>query len=215
MSTKINVGCGMTPIQGWENFDNSWSIRLANKPVTIFLLKVLGIIKQPQFRYIEFARKSNICWVDASRHLPFSNDFVDVLYSSHMLEHLERKKAISFLNEAKRVLKPGGIIRIVVPDLRLFIENYIEEKDADKFIAKLSMNMDMPASIIDKLKYIFVGNRKHQWNYDMDSLSKLLKTCGFEKPIVLKAGSTTIPNPGALNLYEREEESLYIEAKKP
>lgn len=215
MSVKINVGCGMTPTRGWHNFDNSWSIRLACKPIAVSMLRVLGILKPTQLKYVDFAKKNKIYWADASRRLPLSNNFVDVLYSSHMLEHLDRQKTLSFLNEAKRILKPGGIIRIAVPDLRLFIDDYIKDKDADKFITKLHMNMDMPSSLIDKLKYLFVGSRQHQWNYDADSLSNLLRKSGFENPTFLEPGTTTIPNPGALDLYARAEESLYIEATNP
>jgi len=214
MSNNINVGCGMTPTKGWNNFDNSWSIRLAGKPIVVSMLRVLGVLKPTQLKYIEFTKKSNIYWADASKHLPLADNSVDVLYSSHMLEHLDRQKAQSFLNEAKRVLKSGGIIRIVVPDLRLLIEDYIKEKDANKFITRLHMNMDMPRSLIDKLKYLFVGDRRHQWNYDTISLSNLLKISGFENPTVLEPGVTTILNPGALDLHERAEESLYMEATK-
>ena len=218
MNTNINVGCGMSPTKGWKNFDNSWSIRLASKPIVVSMLKALGVLKSTQFEYIGLARKRNIHiqWADASKHLPLPSNSVDILYSSHMLEHLDRQKAQSFLREAKRVIKSGGIIRIVVPDLRLLVDDYIKNGDADKFMIKLKMNKDMPGSLIEKLKYLFVGDRHHQWNYDADSLSNLLKISGFENTSVLKAGSTTISDPGSLDLYERvEKKSLYIEAKKP
>ena len=215
VNTNINVGCGMSPTKGWKNFDNSWSIRLASKPIVVSMLKALGGLKSTQLEYIEFARKSNIHWADASKHLPLPDNSVDILYSSHMLEHLARQKAQSFLREAKRVIKSGGIIRIVVPDLRLLVDDYMKNGAADEFMAKLLMNKDMPSSLIEKLKYLFVGDRHHQWNYDADSLSNLLKISGFEHTSVLKAGSTAISDPGSLDLYERAEESLYIEANKP
>ena len=217
MNTNINVGCGMSPTKGWKNFDNSWSIRLASKPIVVSMLKALGGLKSTQLEYIEFARERNIHihWADASKHLPLADNSVDNLYSSHMLEHLDRQKAQSFLKEAKRVIKPGGIIRIVVPDLRLLVDDYIKNGDANEFMIKLKMYKVMPGSLIEKLKYLFVGDRHHQWNYDADSLSSLLKISGFENTSVLKVGSTTISHPGSLDLYERAEQSLYIEAKKP
>ena len=65
--------------------------------------------------------------------MPFGPSTVDVIYSSHMLEHLTRSEARRFLLESKRVLRPGGRIRIVVPDLRGFAEAYIARGDADAF----------------------------------------------------------------------------------
>ncbi|CAA9217761.1 MAG: hypothetical protein AVDCRST_MAG93-305, partial [uncultured Chloroflexia bacterium] len=56
--------------------------------------------------------------------LHYEDGTVDILYSSHMLEHLDRDSARRFLHEAYRVLKPGGAIRIVVPDFALLIDRY-------------------------------------------------------------------------------------------
>jgi hypothetical protein len=50
--------------------------------------------------------------------------------------------------------------------------------------------------------------------YDADSLVRLVCEVGFERPSVLRAGNTTIPDPGELNLQERAEESIYIEATR-
>jgi hypothetical protein len=50
--------------------------------------------------------------------------------------------------------------------------------------------------------------------YDGNSLSKLLLKAGFSKPVILKAGETQIGNPAELDLYERSEESVYVEATK-
>ena len=132
-----------------------------------------------------------------------------------MLEHLEKQKVKIFLNEAKRIIKSGGVIRIVVPDLRIFVNEYIKNRNADEFVTRLNMHKEMPKSLIEKLKYLFVGDRHHLWNYDADSLSGLLKASGFENISVLKAGATTISDPGSLDLYERADQSLYVEARIP
>ncbi|EQB39194.1 hypothetical protein M947_08555 [Sulfurimonas hongkongensis] len=58
--------------------------------------------------------------------LPFEDSSVDVVYSSHVLEHFQKCDASRFLKECYRVLKPDGIIRIVVPDLEQLMRNYIE-----------------------------------------------------------------------------------------
>jgi predicted SAM-dependent methyltransferase len=57
--------------------------------------------------------------------LPFQNDSFDVVYHSNILEHLEKKDAVNFINECYRVLKKGGILRIAVPDLEEIAKQYL------------------------------------------------------------------------------------------
>lgn len=54
---------------------------------------------------------------DVRKPLPFPNDSIDAVYTAHMLEHLDRKAAESAVREMWRVLCPGGVVRVVVPDL--------------------------------------------------------------------------------------------------
>jgi len=59
--------------------------------------------------------------------LPLADGVYEVVYSSHTLEHLPRNKVPRILSEFRRVLKPGGILRIVVPDLELMARTYLRE----------------------------------------------------------------------------------------
>ena len=52
--------------------------------------------------------------------LPFSDNQFDVIYHSQVLEHFPKDKAADFIRECFRALKPGGILRVVVPDLGQF-----------------------------------------------------------------------------------------------
>jgi predicted SAM-dependent methyltransferase len=56
--------------------------------------------------------------------LPFPNDQFNVIYHSHVLEHFPKEKAPDFIRECFRVLKPGGIMRVVVPDLENIVNEY-------------------------------------------------------------------------------------------
>ena len=62
--------------------------------------------------------------------IPFPDNTFEFVYHSHLLEHLPKSKAAGVLKECCRVLKPGGVIRVVVPDLehitRLYLQ-YLEE----------------------------------------------------------------------------------------
>jgi len=136
MSLNINLGCGQTPLNGWRNYDNSWSIHLAKLPLLVRILGELGIISKQQQEFILFIKKTDIRWADVTKQIPEKNGSVDLIYSSHMLEHLEKEDAIKFLKEARRILKSRGVIRIAVPNIKYHIENYLKDNDADNFINK-------------------------------------------------------------------------------
>jgi predicted SAM-dependent methyltransferase len=132
-----------------------------------------------------------------------------------MLEHLDKQETISFFKEARRILIPGGIIRLSVPDLRLHVDNYLQDEDADKFIQITLLSTPRPKSLFEKIKYLIVGDRHHMWMYDGKSLCRLLESAGFVNPEVIEPGRTTISDPGTLDLTERADESLYVEATNP
>ncbi len=58
--------------------------------------------------------------------VPFSNNVFEVVYHSHVLEHFPKDKALYFIKECHRVLKPNGIIRIAIPDLEKIAKNYLK-----------------------------------------------------------------------------------------
>jgi predicted SAM-dependent methyltransferase len=69
--------------------------------------------------------------------IPFSNNQFEVIYHSQVLEHIPKEKAADFLMECFRVLKPGGIMRVVVPDL---------EDIANEYLKYLNKNLENPTS---------------------------------------------------------------------
>ena len=215
MPLRINVGCGQTPTLGWRNFDNSLSLLLSKLPLLPELLLRLRLIDRSQYNFIQFASNKNIEYGDATKGLPIQDQSVDVLYSSHMLEHLDRIEVILFLKEAFRVLRPGGIIRVAVPDIQIQVAQYNEFYDADSFIESTHMCVPRPRSISQRLRLLLVGTRHHQWMYDGASLISLLQKNGFIKSKVMPAGQTNIFDHEPLDLYERASESLYAEAEKP
>lgn len=214
MKYRINIGCGKTPTENWLNFDNSYSIILANSPLKYWIAKNLKILNKDQIEYINWIKKNNIYYADVAKKIPLPNESAECIYTSHMLEHLSRKEANFFLNESLRVLEKGGILRVAVPDLKIAVSIYNETQDADAFMETILVAPPSLETIKQKISLFFSGYRHHQWMYDEKSLSKLLKKIGFREIFACKAGQTNIENPGSLNLLERVEESVYLEAKK-
>jgi predicted SAM-dependent methyltransferase len=58
--------------------------------------------------------------------LPFEDNSFDAVYNSHVLEHFSKRDAAKFIAEIYRVLKPGGILRVVVPNLERFVTGYLK-----------------------------------------------------------------------------------------
>ena len=212
---KINIGCGMNPTKNWKNYDYSTSIKLSKYPIISNLLFKLNLIKEEQINFINYALKNNIELLDATKIFPFKDESIDVIYSSHMMEHLHRDDAVNFIEECYRVLRPNGILRLVMPDLRRNIQSYLKFNDADKFIEDLLIQPPKTKNISDLTKlYLSGGFREHQWMYDEKSLIKLLSTCGFNKVVALPPGKTNLIDEKDLNLYEREDESVFVEGLK-
>jgi predicted SAM-dependent methyltransferase len=215
MALRINVGCGQTPTPNWRNFDNSLSLRLSRIPFLPELLVKFKLMNSYQYQLANCARKYNIEYGDVTKCLPLQDGSVDVIYCSHMIEHLDRNEVASFLKEAFRILRHGGRIRIVVPDLMKQIEEYKKSGDADVLIESTHLCELRPRSLLQRLRILLVGTRNHQWMYDGNSLSRLLQTHGFVKTEVMPAGQTKILAHEPLDLQERVAESVYVEAEKP
>jgi SAM-dependent methyltransferase len=64
--------------------------------------------------------------------IPFSENKFEVVYHSHVLEHFDKTNGALFLNECFRVLKSGGVLRVVVPDLEQIAKEYIMQIDRAK-----------------------------------------------------------------------------------
>jgi predicted SAM-dependent methyltransferase len=96
MGLRINIGCGNTPTREWRNFDNSLCLRLAKIPLLPAILQKLGFVEESQQQFIRFARENFIEYGDATKGLPIQDNSVEVVYSSHMLEHLDKNEAAKF-----------------------------------------------------------------------------------------------------------------------
>ena len=101
----INIGCGTHPINGWINYDFNVVIFIAKISILRKVLNRLKYIPEGYKKFMDQVVKEDIHFANAGKHLPERDNSVNVIYSSHMLEHLDKEETIQFLKEAKRILK--------------------------------------------------------------------------------------------------------------
>jgi SAM-dependent methyltransferase len=210
----VNVGCGATPTPGWLNFDNSLAVRAARWPLALRALRHAGLVNEQSWELVRVASRENIRFANAALRIPCPDNSAAAVYSSHMIEHLDRVEAVAFLIEASRILRPGGVLRIAAPDLALFAGRYAATGDADEFVTNIQMGQARPAGALSRAKLALVGPRHHLWMYDGHSLCRLMSDAGFADVVIMPPGKTNITEPEGLDLEERAEESVYVEAVK-
>jgi predicted SAM-dependent methyltransferase len=116
--------------------------------------------------------------LDLAKPLPFSNNSVHKIYSSHLLEHLDYRDSISLLHECYRILKQGGTFSVCVPDASIYINAYCSNLDIkDLCKHEPAFHYHSPIDFVNYMAYMD-GHHKHM--YDKENLTKRLKDVGFQ-----------------------------------
>lgn len=145
-----------------------------------------GDVDHPGFVNIDARPRRHIHHVQGIGNLSnFANNSVDLLYGSHCLEHFSHLQTESVLREWHRVVRPGGIIRLSVPDFDLLLKIY-QETGRD----------------IRSITGPLMGGQDYQYNFhytcfNYAEICRLLTTVGFKNPRRWIFGSehfTSIPD---------------------
>ncbi len=178
---KVNLGCGPLQPDGWINVDGSNRAWFASHVSWLdSLLVKLGLIPPT-----EFGPHIQVC--DLTKPLQFADTSVDCFYAGELLEHLRPHEGEALLLECWRCLKPGGVLRVCVPDMLLFWKGYVQELDrelakpADQRDESSSQRyMDMFFSEICVVRpWLGSMGQYHKWGYDEVNLVALFKRAGF------------------------------------
>lgn len=103
------------------------------------------------------------------KKIPFGDSTVDLIYASHLIAYFDRVEIMHVFSEWKRVLRPGGILRLATPDFFKMSKMYIESKiRLDDIHGPLYGRMEMNEKVI-----------YHKTVYDFPTLSRILGLCGF------------------------------------
>lgn len=168
---------------------------------------------------------SGIIHLDATKKLNFSASSFDYIFSEHMIEHIPQIKATSMLQECYRILKPGGKLRLVTPDL-YFVCKLIMDRDhhdCERYIQWAIANSD---DNVSKSAPCVVANRLmrdwgHLFLYDHETLTEILQSIGFTQISKHKVHISSDQNLAGLENCGRmpkgllEIESLVLDAVKP
>lgn len=104
-----------------------------------------GVNTSDEFINIDARAMPNVHFIHEVQHLPMlKDDSVDLLYASHLVEHIPRDELKETFFEWKRVLKPGGILRIGVPDFDKLVEVYRLSGNAVESIVNQLLGQDAP-----------------------------------------------------------------------
>ena len=168
---KLNLACGTKTPDGWINVDYAMGARFSKIPVLRTLNKKL--------KFFNSVWDENIKIVNLAINFPWENNSIDVVYSSHTLEHFTKKEGLHFLTQCHRVLKPNGIIRVVVPDLKDIIARYTSgELRSDDLIERLGVLYWINPNQIKNKLAPFV-QFPHKCMYDIETLITILTDIGF------------------------------------
>ena len=207
----INLGCGPGKLEAlqYENYDSSRKLLLSKLHV-------------PE-KFLYHPSKEAV-WDTRAKfrnvlNLNFTNDTVDGVYSSHLLEHLYYEDALSLINKIYCFLKPGGIVRFALPDYDNFVDEYISQRlvnpvDAIKtFENRLLSHSPARPTITTRLRDYVLGNlHTHKWHPTFPLVKDALNSVGYSTVERKSFRESTLPQMELLE--SRNDNTFFIEAMK-
>ena len=195
---KLHFGCFDQVHEGWVNTDITPHIWVARIPFLPRILHALGYISDERFEQHKQGIFKRIQRLDLTRRFPYRSGEFCAAFSSHVIEHLYYDQAAFALREVHRILAPGGILRLAVPDLDSCIAEY-DSADPDKF-----------CSAVFESRQVREKNQ-HHWMYNEISLRRLLEEAGFRE--VYRCEYRQGKSPEVTKIDNRPG-SLFMEAEK-
>ena len=153
---------------------------------------------------------------DATKSFPVEDSSFEWIYSEHFIEHIPQNVAVAWFKDMKRLLKPGGLMRVSTPDLEKYIRGYLDPESLffKEHIRRLnSMGVqNVPqrrAWLVNQIFRLW----GHQHIYDFEELRFTAGLAGFTPASAKKCTyqSGSVPELSDLDRETRNDESLYVE----
>jgi predicted SAM-dependent methyltransferase len=178
----LNLGCGPQCFPGWINADDYAFKR--------------------QWR----DRKFRPNWrLDITRPWKCESNWWDGIFTEHVIEHLTYSEAVHVFSECLRSLKPGGWLRVSVPDLAKYVRLYSDQK-----VEPFFQSFPNPALAVSFVTQMHI----HRSTWDGKLMISVLEGVGFENVslVSFRQGSD---ERLLMDEPSKKVESLYVEARKP
>lgn len=203
----VQYGCGWSAPSTWRNFDASPTLRFERLPV-------LGRwYTKNRSRFPE-----NVEYGDVVKGLPVAPGCCRGVYCSHVLEHLSLGGLRVALRNTYLVLSPGGVFRLVVPDLELSARRYLadpSERAAPTFMKETGLGRESRETGPGALLAGWLGNSQHLWMWDYASLAAELQSAGFVDIRRASLGDASDAMFLQVEAGERWDDALGIECLRP
>jgi SAM-dependent methyltransferase len=149
--------------------------------------------------------RADVEW-DLRRPLPFADEVAEAVFLEHVLEHMTVEDAITVLAHCRRVLVPGGLVRVGVPDAGLYATDYVKRKGT---LEELRPGRPTPMLALSEV----FQEHGHLSAWDGETLCLVVSEAGYREAQVMPGGSSRIsPAPDSPT---RIPESVYVEAVAP
>jgi SAM-dependent methyltransferase len=217
---QLHLGSGPEAHEGWISVDKSLVARVSRSPWVAEVLARVGVLSEQQ-RTTRWP--DEVVQMDLAKRFPWDDDSARAIYSSHMVEHLSRTQARHVLGQCLRVLVPGGVLRLVLPNLNGAVARYLDAKRAgnpraaDALVEFLYMAPEQgEVSLLRRAGYRLL-HRPHLWMYDAESLAVVLEDTGFVAVTQCDFREGACPDLSSIETRSDdlfEGDSFYLEASK-
>jgi SAM-dependent methyltransferase len=194
---KVNLGSGLSVAEGWVNIDSSLNALAPRLPRPLMFLtyRLSNAHRWYSFSgYVELLTNHAFIHHDLAYGIPLPDQTADCIYASHFVEHLDRADAEHLMSEARRVLKPGGTLRIVVPDISKLVTSY-QAGNTEAIIEALFGEPEEG------------WYSRHRYLYDFALLKRLLEERGFAD---VEACADRVGSTPDLNAFEGARPDRYL-----
>jgi ubiquinone/menaquinone biosynthesis C-methylase UbiE len=185
---------------------------------------MLRLQRTPLLNLLPLARNGarypkTVIFGDVVSGLPVADGTADLVYCSHTLEHLSLEDCRIALRKTWQMLKPGGVFRAVLPDIKIICQEYLSASGkspeaAHSFIRNTRMGVETTPRGLQRIRLMF-SRDAHLWMWDYPSMAAELEAAGFIQVRRAQFGDSTHNDFAAVESQDRWDGALGFEARKP